>query len=70
MKKEIENYQWQEGSIEKGKPIPDKTEKEFTGGEEYFNTWSKDQSYYYAEHTCDLFQYWVKDNLQKLGLKE
>ena len=70
VKKEIENYQWQEGSIEKGKPVPDKTEKEFTGGEEYFNTWSKEQSYYYAEHTCDLFQYWVKDNLQKLGLKE
>lgn len=70
VKKEIENYQWQEGSIEKGKPIPDKMEKEFTGGEEYYNTWSKDQSYYYAEHTCDLFQYWVKDNLQKLGLKE
>ena len=70
VKKEIENYQWQEGSIEKGKPVPDKTEKEFTGGEEYFNTWSKDQSYYYAEHTCDLFQYWVKDNLRKLGLKE
>lgn len=70
VKKEIENYQWQEGSVEKGKPVPDKTEKEFTGGEEYFNTWSKDQSYYYAEHTCDLFQYWVKDNLHKLGLKE
>lgn len=70
VKKEIENYQWQEGSVEKGKPIPDKTEKEFTGGEEYFNTWSKDQSYYYADHTCDLFQYWVKDNLVKLGLKE
>lgn len=70
VKKEIENYQWQEGSIEKGKPVPDKTEKEFTGREEYFNTWSKDQSYYYAEHTCDLFQYWVKDNLNKLGLKE
>lgn len=70
VKKEIENYQWQEGSIEKGKPIPDKSEKEFTGGEEYYNTWSKDQSYYYAEHTCDLFQYWVKDNLVKLGLKE
>lgn len=70
VKKEIENYQWQEGSIEKGKPVPDKNEKEFTGGEEYFNTWSKEQSYYYAEHTCDLFQYWVKDNLRKLGLKE
>lgn len=69
-KKEIENYQWLEGSIEKGKPIPDKSEKEFTGGEEYFNTWSKDQSYYYADHLLDSFQYYVKDNLQKLGLKE
>lgn len=69
-KKEVENYQWLEGSIEKGKPIPDKSEKEFTGGEEYFNTWSKDQSYYYADHLLDSFQYYVKDNLQKLGLKE
>lgn len=69
-KKEVENYQWQEGSVEKGKPIPDKQEKEFTGGEEYFNTWSKDQSYYYADHLIDSFQYYVKDNLQKLGLKE
>ena len=70
VKKEIENYQWQEGSVEKGKPIPDKTEKEFTGGEEYFNTWANDMSYYYADHTCDLFQYWVKDNMRKLGIKE
>ena len=69
-KKEVENYQWQEGSVEKGKPIPDKQEKEFTGGEEYFNTWSNDQSYYYADHLIDSFQYYVKDNLQKLGLKE
>lgn len=69
-KKEIENYQWLEGTIEKGKPMPDKTEKEFTGGEEYFNTWAKDQSYYYADHLIDSFQYYVKDNLQKLGLKE
>ena len=70
VRKEIENYQWQEGSVEKGKPIPDKTEKEFTGGEEYFNTWANDMSYYYADHTCDLFQYWVKDNMRKLGIKE
>lgn len=70
VKKEVENYQWLDGSIEKGKPVPDKAEKEFIGGEEYYNTWSRDQSYYYAEHTCDLFQYWVKDNLHKLGLKE
>lgn len=69
-KKEVENYMWQEGSIEKGKPVPDKSEKEFTGGEEYYNTWSKDSSYYYADHTEDLFQYWCKDNLEKLGLKE
>lgn len=70
VKKEIENYQWQDGSIEKGKPVPDKEEKEFTGGEEYFNTWANDISYYYADHTCDLFQYWVKDNMRKLGIKE
>lgn len=69
-KKEIENYQWVEDSVEKGKPIPDKTEKEFNGTEVYFNTYANDQSYYYADHTCDDFQYWVKDNLNKLGLKE
>ena len=69
-KKELENYMWQEGSVEKGKPVPDKEEKEFTGGEEYYNSWSKDISYYYADHTDDLFQYWCKDNLSKLGLKE
>jgi len=65
-KKEVENYMWQEGSVEKGKPIPDKSEKEFTGGEEYYNSWAKDISYYYADHTDDLFQYWCKDNLEKL----
>ena len=70
VKKEIENYQWKDGSVEKGKPVPDKEEKEFTGGEEYFNTWANDISYYYADHTCDLFQYWVKDNMRKLGIKE
>lgn len=69
-KKEIKNYRWQEGSVEKGKPQPDKTEKEFTGGETYYNTHSKDTSYYYADHSCDEFQYWIKDNLGKLGLEE
>lgn len=69
-KKEIENYMWKDDSVEKGKPIPDKTEKEFSSSEQYFNIHSKDQSYYYADHTCDMFQYWVKDNLRKLGLKE
>ena len=69
-KKEIENYMWQEGTVEKGKPMPDKEEKELLSTEVYFNTWAKDQSYYYADHTCDVFQYWVKDNLRKLGLKE
>lgn len=67
-KKENKNYTWKEGSIEKGKPEPDKTEKEFIGEEPYFNTWCGDYSYYYAEHTQDLFQYWVKDNLEKLGI--
>lgn len=69
-KKEVENYMWKEDSVEKGKPVPDKTEKEFSSTEVYFNTYSNDQSYYYADHTCDMCQYWIKDNLQKLGLKE
>ena len=69
-KKENENYMWKEGSIEKGKPEPDKTEKEFIGEEPYYNSWANDYSYYYADHTQDEFQYWVKDNLNKLGIKE
>ncbi len=69
-KKENENYMWKEDSVEKGKPEPDKTEKEFVGEEPYYNSWSNDYSYYYADHTQDTFQYWVKDNLSKLGIKE
>lgn len=69
-KKENENYMWKEGTVEKGKPEPDKTEKEFIGEEPYYNSWSNDYSYYYADHTQDEFQYWVKDNLSKLGIKE
>ena len=53
-----------------------KEEKELIG-ETYYNTHTNDYSYYYAEHSCDNFQYWVKDNLQKAatmlsdkGLKE
>ena len=69
-RKENENYMWKEGTVEKGKPEPDKTEKEFIGEEPYFNSWCNDFSYYYADHSQDLFQYWVKDNLSKLGIKE
>ena len=69
-KKENENYMWKEGTVEKGKPEPDKTEKEFIGEEPYYNSWANDYSYYYADHTQDVFQYWVKDNLSKLGIKE
>ena len=69
-KKENENYMWKEGTVEKGKPEPDKTEKKFIGEEPYYNSWSNDYSYYYADHTQDEFQYWVKDNLSKLGIKE
>lgn len=69
-KKENENYMWKDGTIEKGNPEPDKTEKELIGEEPYYNSWSNDYSYYYAEHTQDVFQYWVKDNLKKLGIKE
>ena len=69
-KKENENYMWKEGTVEKGKPEPDKTEKEFIGEEPYYNSWANDYAYYYADHTQDVFQYWVKDNLSKLGIKE
>ena len=67
--KEMNNYMWKKDSVEKGKPEPDKEEKELTG-ETYYNTYTNDYSYYYAEHSCDSFQYWVKDNLQKLGLED
>lgn len=66
--KEMRNYMWKKDSVEKGKPEPDKEEKELTG-ETYYNTYTNDYSYYYAEHSCDDFQYWIKDNLQKLGLE-
>ena len=65
--KELKNYMWKKDSVEKGKPDPDKTEKELTG-ETYYNTHTNDYSYYYADHSCDAWQYWVKDNLEKLGL--
>ena len=66
--KEMKNYMWVKDSVEKGKPMPDKEEKELTG-ETYYNTHTNDYSYYYAEHSCDDFQYYVKNNLQKLGLE-
>ena len=66
--KEMKNYMWLKDSVEKGKPVPDKEEKELTG-ETYYNTHTNDYSYYYAEHSCDDFQYYVKNNLQKLGLE-
>lgn len=68
--KELKNYMWSKDSVEKGKPVPDKTEKELKGAEIYFNTHSKEYSYYYNDHSCDDFQYWVKDNLRKLNLKD
>lgn len=69
-KKENENYMWLKDSVEKGKPIPDKTEKAFLSSEKYYNTYTQDYAYSYADHTQDQFQYWIKDNLQKLGLKQ
>lgn len=66
--KELRNYMWKKDSVEKGKPDPDKQEKELTG-ETYYNTHTNDYSYYYADHTCDALQYYVKDNLEKLGLE-
>ena len=66
--KELRNYMWKKDSVEKGKPEPDKTEKELNN-EPYYNTYTNDYSYYYADHSCDDFQYWVKDNLTKLHLR-
>lgn len=66
--KELSNYMWKKDSVEKGKPIPDKEEKELTE-ETYYNTYTNDYSYYYADHSVDEFQYYVKANLQKLGLE-
>jgi len=66
--KELRNYMWKKDSVEKGKPEPDKEEKELTG-ETYYNTYTNDYSYYYADHSVDEFQYYVKANLQKLGLE-
>ena len=68
-KKENENYQWLPKSVESGKPTPDKTEKDLPVDERYNNTHSQSYAYTYADHTQDEFQYWVKDNLVKLGLK-
>lgn len=68
--KEIKNYKWKKDSVEKGKPIPDKEEKEMPTSETYFNTYSNLQSYYYADHTCDAFIYWVLDNKQKIGISD
>lgn len=67
-KKEVKNYKWKEKSVENGKPEPDKSEKDFVSGEKYYNTHAKDYAYTYADHSCDDFQYWVKDNVEKLGL--
>lgn len=67
-KKEITNYMWCIDSVEKGKPMPDKMEKDLQ--EPYYNTHSKDYSYQYADHTVDAFQYYIRDNLRKLALKE
>ena len=65
---ELKNYMWKKDSVEKGKPEPDKEEKELKENV-YYNTYTNDYSYYYAEHSVDDFQYWIKDNLQKLGLE-
>ena len=64
--KEIKNYMFIEGSVEKGKPEPDKREKDLPSNEIYYNTHSKEYSYFYAEHTCDDLQYYIADNLKKL----
>ena len=67
--KETKEYMWIPESIEKGKPTPDKKEKEMKSEDMYYNTHSKNYAYSYGDHTCDAFQYFVRDNLQKIGLE-
>ena len=67
--KELTSYMWRKDTVEKGKPEPEKDEMKLPSNEPYYNTYTKDYAYTYADHTCDGFQYWVKNNLQKLGLK-
>ena len=67
--KETKEYMWIPESIEKGKPMPDKKEKEMKSEDMYYNTHSKNYAYSYGDHTCDAFQYFVRDNLQKIGLE-
>ena len=67
--KETKEYMWVTESIEKGKPMPNKTEKEIKSDETYFNTHSNSYAYSYADHTCDALQYYVRDNTQKLNLQ-
>ena len=66
---EMRDYRYKEGSIERGKPEPDKTEHQLASDKVYHNTHAQETAYYYADHTVDAFQYYVKDNLRKLGLK-
>jgi len=65
--KEHQDYGWKEGSVEAGKPEPDKSEKKLK--EHYYNTHSDSISYFYAEHSCDTLQYGVIMNLRKYNLK-
>ena len=67
--KETREYMWIPESIEKGKPMPNKAEKEIKGEEMYYNTHSNSYAYSYADHTCDAFQYYVRDNTQKLNIE-
>lgn len=67
--KEMKEYMWIPESIEKGKPTPDKSEKDIKSQEMYFNTHSNSYVYSYADHTCDALQYYVRDNTQKLGIE-
>lgn len=67
-KKELENYSWKNGSVENGRPVPDKTEKRFNANETYFSTYTNDYSFTYAEHTQDAMQYWIVMNKRKVGL--
>jgi phage terminase large subunit len=68
---EHKNYEYKEGSAEKGKPEANKNEKKVLDylDNAYYNTHSKSYTSTFADHTCDVLKYIVTNNLQLYELK-
>jgi phage terminase large subunit len=68
---EHKNYEYKEGTVEKGKPEANKTEKKVLDymDESYYNTYSKSYASTFADHTPDTLKYIVQNNMQLYELK-